>query len=79
VAAEHLDLWRDAGIRHYRLEFVHESPEQVTGVARAFASYFSGRRDSAKLLRELRRLAPEGTTQGSLFVPEGYLTLPVLQ
>jgi putative protease len=79
VATEHLELWRDAGIIHYRLEFVHESPEQVTGVARAFGAYFAGRLDAGKLLRELRRLAPEGTTQGSLFVPESYLTLPVLQ
>jgi hypothetical protein len=27
----------------------------------------------------LQRIAPQGATQGSLYVPEGYLTLPVLQ
>ena len=29
-ASLHLDAWRAAGIRHFRLEFVHESAEQVT-------------------------------------------------
>jgi len=28
-ASAHLDLWRAAGIRHFRLEFVHESGAQV--------------------------------------------------
>jgi putative protease len=77
-AAAHLERWRRSGIVHYRLEFVHESPEQVAGIARAFGWYFAGRWDGAKLKGELRRLAPEGTTEGSLYVAEGYLTLPVL-
>jgi hypothetical protein len=32
-----------------------------------------------ELARQLQKIAPEGTTEGSLYVPEGYLTLPVLQ
>ncbi len=31
---------------------------------------------SSRLAGELRRLAPHGTTEGSLFVPSNYLTLP---
>ncbi len=34
---------------------------------------------SSRLPGELRRLAPHGTTEGSLFVPSKYLTLSVLQ
>lgn len=78
-ASAHLDSWRTAGIRHFRLEFVHESPAQVADITRAFQSYFEGRIDSAALGQELKRIAPQGVTQGSLFVPADYLTLPILQ
>lgn len=78
-ASVHFDLWREAGIRHFRLEFVHESVEQLVKVARAFQSALAGTTTARQLTRELKRIAPEGTTEGSLFVPEGYLTLPILQ
>ena len=78
-ASAHLELWREAGIRHFRLEFVHESAEDVRQVTRAFESALAGRLPAQQLARELKRIAPEGTTEGSLFVPEDYLTLPILQ
>jgi U32 family peptidase len=78
-ASAHLDLWRAAGIRHFRLEFVHESEAQVTEVARLFALALGGKIGAAQLNRELKAVAPEGTTQGSLFVAGNYLELPVLQ
>jgi len=78
-ASAHLDLWRAAGIRHFRLEFVHESGAQVTEVARLFELALRGKIGAAQLGRELKAVAPEGTTQGSLFVAPGYLELPVLQ
>ena len=78
-AAAHLDDWRAAGIRRFRLEFAHESADQVTRVTRAFEDTLAGRRSARDLAQELQRTAPEGITEGSLFVPEGYLTLPVLQ
>ena len=78
-ASAHLDSWRAAGIRHFRLEFVHESGAQVTEVARLFGAAIEGKIGAAQLGRELKAIAPEGTTQGSLFVAPGYLELPVLQ
>ncbi|HXA51934.1 MAG TPA: DUF3656 domain-containing protein, partial [Candidatus Acidoferrum sp.] len=78
-AGAHLSAWRDAGISRFRLEFAHESPEQVTGVTRAFEAALAGRLNAAELARELRKHTPQGVTQGSLFIPESYLTLPVLQ
>ncbi len=78
-ASVHLDLWRAAGIRHFRLEFVHESAAQVEEVARLFDLALAGKLTSAQLNRELKTIAPEGTTQGSLFVAPNYLELPVLQ
>jgi putative protease len=78
-ASEHLEAWRRAGIRHFRLEFAHETAEQVERVTRAFLSALDGRLSSTQLAAELKRAAPEGITEGSLFVPSGYLTLPILQ
>ncbi len=77
-AAAHLELWLETGIRHYRLEFAHETAAQVAGIARAFEEVLRGK-TARDLASRLRRLAPEGTTEGSLFVPESALTLPVLQ
>jgi putative protease len=78
-ASKHLEEWRRAGIRHFRLEFVHESGEQVAEVARAFAAALSGALPMAELGRTLARMAPQGTTQGSLFVPENHMTIPLMQ
>ncbi|MGP8245253.1 MAG: DUF3656 domain-containing U32 family peptidase [Bryobacteraceae bacterium] len=78
-AALRLDEWRAAGIRDFRLEFAHESAGQVAAVARVFAEALAGRRSGRALAELLHSIAPGGTTEGSLFVPAGYLTLPVLQ
>jgi putative protease len=74
-AAMHLDDWRDAGIRHFRIEFAHESAEQVSRIAPAFEEALSGRRSGRELAQVLQRIAPQGITEGSLFVPESALTV----
>ncbi|MEO8050468.1 MAG: DUF3656 domain-containing protein, partial [Acidobacteriota bacterium] len=78
-ASGHLDTWRQAGIRHFRLEFVHESGEQLSQVFQAFHSALAGRITCKDLGAQLRRASPQGVTEGSLFVPLDYLKLPVLQ
>jgi len=78
-ASAHLNAWRQAGIQHFRLEFVDESAEQVRRVYQSFAVAFGGRATTQELGAQLRRIAPQGTTEGSLFVPIDYLKLPVLQ
>jgi putative protease len=77
-ASAHLEDWLAAGIRHFRLEFVHESPGQVELVARAFAEALERRR-AGDLARRLREASPHGIAEGSLFVAPDYLALPVLQ
>lgn len=67
--AAYLPDWLAAGISHFRLEFAHESPDELTGVTRAFADYLAGHLREAELERQLRRLAPAGVTPGSLLVP----------
>ena len=78
-ASRHLEAWKSAGIRHFRLEFVHESAEQVKTVTRAFGSALEGKTTAQQLANELKKIAPQGTTEGSLFVPADYLKLPILQ
>jgi putative protease len=78
-ASTHLYTWLAAGIRHFRLEFVHESARQVTGITRAFEGVLAGRLTSGELSRELKAFAPQGTTEGSYFVAKDYLSLPVLE
>jgi putative protease len=74
-ASAWLDTWREAGIAHFRLEFAHESGADVIAITRAFRKTLAGAISSAQLGQELKRLAPQGTTAGSLFVPLSSLTL----
>jgi putative protease len=76
-ASRHLDSWKRAGIRHFRLEFVHESAADVKQVATAFASALAGEITPQQLAAELKKTTR--TTEGSLFVPADYLKLPILQ
>jgi putative protease len=78
-ASVHLDSWLRAGIHHFRLEFVHESPEQVTTITRAFEAVLAGTISAQQLAASLKKIAPQSTTEGSLFVPKNYLELPILQ
>jgi putative protease len=79
VASRHLDPMMQSGIVHYRLEFVHESSAVVRQVSAVFQDYFSGRVKAAELDQYLQKIVPQGTTEGSLFVPVDYLKLPVMQ
>ena len=48
-------------------------------MVRAFADALAGRRTARELMQQLQKVSPQGVTQGSFFIPENYLTLPVLQ
>ena len=78
-ASGYIDQWRAAGIRHFRLEFAHESAQQVRAVVRVFELTLEESMTTQKLGVELRKFAPQGTTEGSLFVSNDYLKLPILQ
>ncbi|MEF3274290.1 MAG: U32 family peptidase [Chloroflexus sp.] len=77
-ASKYLDRWRTAGITHYRLEFVHESAAQITAVTEAFRAYLNNQIDAARLGQMWRHSAPQGVTEGSLFVPTNYQYIPLL-
>jgi putative protease len=78
-ASAHLDNWRNSGIRHFRLEFAHETAAQVTRITKIFRDALDRRITPAQLTHEWKRLAPQGITEGSLFVPASHLALTVLQ
>jgi U32 family peptidase len=78
-ASQYLAEWLDAGIRHYRLEFAHETAAELTPITRAFQSALAGRTTFQDLQRDLKAGARGGITQGSLFVAKDYLSLPILQ
>jgi putative protease len=67
-AAAYVGEWLGAGIRHFRLEFVHETAEQLTRVTEAWQEALEGRIAPAALTAQLRRAAPQGITEGSLLV-----------
>ena len=77
-ASRHLQAWLAVGIQHLRLEFVHESADQVRAVFAAFTAAVAGDLSAQDLRQRLHKSIPQGTTEGSLFVPEGHLDLPVL-
>jgi len=79
VASRHMDQLMASGIRDYRLEFVHESPDEVTQAANAFKAYFAGSLTADQLDRKLKSMVKQGTTEGSLYIPEDYLSVPVIQ
>ena len=78
-ASAHLTEWLAAGIRHFRLEFVDEPAKRVAEIAEAFTQCLAGQSTSAELARRLKQLAPEGTTEGSLYVPASSALFTVLQ
>ncbi len=78
-ASAHLAQWLKAGIRHFRLEFVEESPAQIIQIAGLWREALEGKINGAQLDRELRAAAPEGITEGSLYVPSNYMVFPILQ
>jgi len=69
VASKYIDRMMASGIQHYRLEFVHESARDVRRVTSAFQDYFAGTIDSTTLDQRLSKIASQGTSEGSLFVP----------
>lgn len=78
-ASRHLTEWRAAGIHHFRLEFAHESPDDLYAIGQAFQQALHDRLPMSDLTRQLQHHAPQGTTEGSLFIPNDYLMVPLLQ
>ena len=85
TAARHLHDWQAAGIRDFRLEFVHEDAAGVRAVLLAFRSFLAGQMSVPELEEALAVVASpdapqgQGVTEGSLFVPGNFGALPQLE
>jgi putative protease len=75
--SKHMASWLSAGVRHIRLEFVQERAPEVMQVIQLFRDGMSGAMSWHDVGRSLRQAAPSGTTEGSFFVPEGHLVIPL--
>jgi U32 family peptidase len=78
TGAKHLQMWLRAGLRDFRLEFVHESPAQVQQIIKAFQKTLSNGKSFDWLQKELANVSPSGITEGSLFTPEDFSHLSQL-
>jgi putative protease len=67
-ASAYLAQWLQAGIRHFRLEFVHQSPEEVTTITNLYREALEETRDFRALQKALPKVVRQGTTLGSLKV-----------
>lgn len=70
--------WRAAGIADFRLEFVHQTAEQVSKITSAFGQFLSSEataETAGQLARTIEKNSPQSTTEGSLFVAEDYKNL----
>ena len=74
-----LQSWVDAEIANFRLEFVHQSPEQVKEITVAFAKFFGGSFSAGELAEAIEASSPQSTTKGSLFVPGNFKHLVQLK
>ena len=66
TGAEFLDRFLALGARHFRVEFVDESAEEVTRGLRAYDRLLRGELSGAELWRELKLLNQLGVTRGQL-------------
>ena len=66
TGAEFFDRFVALGARHFRVEFVDESADEVARTLRAYEALLAGRADGAQLWRELKLLIQMGVTRGQL-------------
>ena len=54
------------GVRHFRIEFLNETPEQVTQTIAKYRQLLRGEITGAQLWRELKLLNQLGVTRGQM-------------
>jgi putative protease len=66
TGAEYVERMLALGVRHYRLEFLNETPEQVSRTISKYTELLRGEITGAQLWRELRLLNQLGVTRGQM-------------
>jgi putative protease len=70
TGAEYVSRMLALGVRHFRIEFVNESPMQVTQTILKYRDLLQGRITGSQLWKELKLLNQLGVTRGQLGVAE---------
>lgn len=65
TGAEYVSQLQDLGIRHFRVEFVDESPEQVTQILYHYHQLLQGELSGSQLWKELKVQNQLGVTRGT--------------
>lgn len=66
TGAEYVQRLRELGARHFRIEFVNETPEQVRQTIHYYQRLLQGTINGAQLWRELKLHSQLGVTRGTL-------------
>ncbi|MBD0343931.1 MAG: DUF3656 domain-containing protein, partial [Coleofasciculus sp. Co-bin14] len=69
TGAEYMQRLIELGVRYFRIEFVNETPEQVTQTIHRYNQLLQGKITGAQLWRELKLQNQLGVTRGPLGVP----------
>lgn len=67
-AGKHSQMWLENGIRHFRLEFVDESAQQIRECGTIVKQLLNRKIGFEEAGKSLAKVLPAGTTMGSLFV-----------
>ncbi len=68
TGAEYVQHLLDLGLRHFRIEFVNETPEQVTQTIHRYSQLLQGEITGSQLWRELKLQNQLGVTRGPMAV-----------
>lgn len=68
TGAEYVQHLLDLGLRHFRIEFVNETPEQVTKTIHRYSQLLQGEITGSQLWRELKLQNQLGVTRGPMAV-----------
>ena len=66
TGAEHVERMLSLGLRHFRIEFVSETPDQVTQTIAKYRALLRGEITGTQLWRELKLQNQLGVTRGSM-------------
>ncbi len=69
TGAEYVQRLRSLGVRHFRIEFINETPDQVTQTIHRYHQLLQGEITGTQLWRELKLQNQLGVTRGPLGVP----------
>jgi putative protease len=69
TGAEYAARMIELGVRHFRIEFVNETADQVALTIQKYRLLLAGKTSGAQLWRELKLLNQLGVTRGQIGLP----------